>query len=120
MQRILILFTLSAAFSALALAENFNGILLDDSCYTTQNQQLKDTQKAADACAATSQTTTFALLVSGKVYKLDTNGNTKAMAALKNRADRTAPGQTPAKQLMAKVEGTQKGGTIAVESIDVE
>jgi hypothetical protein len=120
MRKFLTLLALTTAFSALALAETWNGVLLDESCYNTQYQQAKDTRKAADTCAATSQTTSFALLANGKVLKLDSSGNSKAMTALKNRADRTAPGQAPATHIMAKVQGTEKGGTITVDSIDVQ
>jgi len=97
----------------LAFAENYNGKLLDASCY--------DQQKKADSCDATSSTTSFAIESSGMVYKLDRAGNTKAAAAIKNRADRSDPKKQPAsKEMMAKVSGTEKSGTITVESIDVQ
>ena len=79
-----------------------------------------DQQKKADSCHATSTTTAFALDVSGTVYKLDTAGNSQASAAIKIRADRTDPGKPAATEIMAKVDGTEKGGLITVDSISVQ
>jgi hypothetical protein len=112
MRKILLLVTLSGVFSICALAETYSGKLLDASCY--------DQQKKASSCDATSNTTAFALDVSGTVYKLDGAGNSKASAAIKNRADRSDPSKQQPKEVMAKVDGTEKGGTIAVESIAVQ
>jgi len=113
MRRILLPIALFGVFAMSAFAANYSGKLLDASCY--------DQQKKADSCAATSNTTAFALEVSGTVYKLDTAGNAKASDAIKNRADRTAdPTKPQAKEIMAKVEGTEKGGLISVDSIAVQ
>jgi hypothetical protein len=103
---------LTGAFAMLALAENYSGKLLDASCY--------EQQKKSAGCDASSATTSFSIDVTGKVYKLDASGNSKAAAALKNRADRTDPSKQQSKEVMAKVDGSEKGGTIAVESIDVQ
>jgi hypothetical protein len=83
------------------------------------------------SCVATAQTTAFAFeAAGGKVYKLDDNGNTRAMAALRNRADRsttggqstgTTQGQTGTQRdIMAKVDGTESGGTIKVTTIELQ
>lgn len=120
MRKILTLLAFSTIFSTFALAADWSGALLDASCYDQQNQQLKDMQKAADACAATGQTTAFALHASGKVYKFDTAGNTKAAAAVKNRADRTNPAIPQSPMITAKVEGTESGESIKVETIEVQ
>ena len=113
MGRILSVVALSAVFSMLALAESWSGKLVDYTCY--------EQQKKVAACDPTSTTTAFALEASGTVYKLDSAGNSKASEALKNRADRAAdPTKPQPKQVMAKVDGTEKGGMIAVESIDVQ
>jgi len=112
MRKILLPMTLLGVFSMCALAGNYSGKLLDASCY--------DQQKKADSCNATSTTTAFALEVSSTVYKLDTAGNTKASAAIQNRADRTDPSKPQPKEIMAKVDGTEKGGLITVESIAVQ
>ena len=112
MRRFLSIAAVFGVFSVAALAESYSGKLLDASCY--------DQQKKAAACDASSTTSSFAIEASGTVYKLDSAGNTKASAALKNRADRVDPTKPQAKEVMAKVDGTEKGGTITVTSIDVQ
>lgn len=112
MKRIASLLVLSTVFSMLALAESWSGRLLDANCY--------DQQKQASACNATNGTTAFALDVTGKIYKLDVGGNSKASAALKNRADRqTDPAKLESREVMAQVTGSEKDGTITVDTIDV-
>jgi hypothetical protein len=103
-----------AVFSALALAESWTGRLVDASCY--------DQQKSATACDPSATTTSFALVVSGQAYRLDETGNSKAAAALKNRADRSADPNKPSSGVVsARVTGTKDGhNTIKVVSIDVE
>jgi hypothetical protein len=54
------------------------------------------------------------------VYKLDRAGNSKAAAAIKNRADRADPTKQQSKDVMAKIDGTEKGGTISVENLNVQ
>lgn len=112
MRRILPILALSAVFSVLALAENYSGKLLDASCY--------DQQKKAASCNATPTTTAFALEVSGSVYKLDRSGNSKAAAAMKSRADRSTPNQPPPSEINATVSGSEKSGTLTVESIEIQ
>jgi hypothetical protein len=112
MRRILSVVAFSTVFSISALAANWSGMLLDSACY--------DKQKQADSCAATSTTTAFALDASGKVYKLDAAGNAQAAAAVKNRADRSDPAKGQPAHLMAKVDGTEKDGTITVTTIEVQ
>jgi hypothetical protein len=111
MRRTISLVALSGVFSMLALAESYSGRLLDAPCY--------DTQKKAASCEATGKTTAFAIEVEGTIYKLDRVGNDKAAAAFKNRADRTDPAQQQSKDVMARVDGTERGGTIVVENIEV-
>lgn len=96
----------------LALAESYSGKLLDAPCY--------DTQKKVASCEATGKTTAFAIEVEGTVYKLDRIGNDKAAMAFRNRADRSDPNQPQSKEVMARVDGTERGGTIVVENIDVK
>lgn len=119
MRKTLTLLGCAAAFSAFSLAADWNGTLLDQACFERQNQQVNDAAKAADACAATATSSSFALAAGGKVYKLDAASNSKAAAALKNRADRTEPGQAPGK-IMAKVSGSEADGTIMADSIDIQ
>lgn len=125
MRRILTLVTLPALLSTIAFAESWSGTLLDASCYDKQAQQTPSTQspagaqKSVDACQATSSTSSFALETNGKIYKLDSSGNSKAMTALKSRADRST-GATASKQVMATVEGNESAGTIKVDRIDIQ
>jgi hypothetical protein len=112
MKKMLYIIGLPTVFSMLAFAGSWSGRLLDASCY--------DQEKKTDGCAATSGTKAFALDAMGKVFKLDAAGNTKAAEAIKNRADRSAdPANPQPKEVQAQVTGSEKDGTIAVESIDV-
>lgn len=98
-----------------AFAADYSGKLIDATC----NQQQPQTKAAS--CDATSATTSFAIDVSGKIYKLDAAGNTKAATALKDRADRsTDPSKALSSAMIAKVTGTEKEGVINVESIEVQ
>ena len=112
MRKAFLMLALSSLVPIAALADSWSGKLLDASCY--------DQQKKAAMCDATSKTTAFGLEVSGTFYKLDRAGNTKATAALKNRADRSDPAKSQSTEVMAKVDGTEKGGTIAVDNIEVQ
>ncbi|MBZ5622952.1 MAG: hypothetical protein LAQ69_30095 [Acidobacteriia bacterium] len=114
MRRILTLSAFVAVFSMLALAESWTGRLIDASCY--------DQQKSATTCDPTSSTTMFALVASGKTFKFDAAGNTKAAEALKSRADRSAnPNTPPSTTIAAKVTGTKDGDdTLKVEAIEVQ
>src|ERR1044071_5910448 len=92
-----ILISLSVVGS-LSYAENLRGKLLDASCYdtshstmtstatgTTQGSDRKSRENLARTCAPTASTTSFAFMNSkGMVYKLDSDGNTKAAAAFQN------------------------------------
>jgi len=115
MRRLLTCCAFVAVFTGLALAENWTGKLVDASCAADQ-------QKAATSCDPTSSTTAFAIVVSGKAYKLDDAGNTKAAEAMKNRADRsTNPNAPPTTTVTAKVTGTKDGdNTLKVETIEVQ
>jgi hypothetical protein len=113
MRRILTLCASVAVFSALAFAESWSGRLVDSSCY--------DQQKSATACDPTGSTTAFALVASGKAFKFDDAGNSKAIEALKNRADRSAtPNAPPSTQVAAKVTGTKDGENLKVEAIEIQ
>jgi len=104
--------TTAAIFATLALAENLTGNLLDTSCL--------DQKKEAAACQANGTTTTFALQVSDKTYRLDDMGNQKAVLALKNRADRSTDPTAAAAPVNAKITGTRDGEIIKVDSIEVQ
>jgi hypothetical protein len=113
MRRLLSFLAISAVFSMSAFAESWTGKLIDASCHA---------QKATEACAPTAATTSFGLNVAGKVYNFDAAGNSKAAAALKNRADRSQPGaqKSQSADVMAKVDGKEASGTITVENIEVQ
>ena len=113
MRRILTFCACVTVFSVMAFAETFTGRLIDSACY--------DQQKSATTCDPSASTAAFAIVVSGKAYKLDDAGNTKAAAAIRNRSDRSAdPNKTPT-QIMAKVTGTKEGDSLLkVESLEVQ
>jgi hypothetical protein len=97
------------------LAGDWSGKLIDETCNATKEQT-----KVA-SCDANGTTTSFALDIGGKIYKLDAAGNTKAATALKNRADRSSdPARPMTGAITAKVSGSEKGGEITVESIEVQ
>ncbi|HTX39364.1 MAG TPA: hypothetical protein VME43_30310 [Bryobacteraceae bacterium] len=113
MRQFLTLLAIATGCAGLTSAASFSGTLVDASCY---NQQ-----KSAQTCIATSSTSAFMIAVSGKVYQLDDNGNTKAAAAMKERADRsTDPNNATNAAVTAKVTGKLEGNTIAVQTIDVQ
>lgn len=111
MRRILMMSSLVALFSALAFAETWKGRLLDVTCLEKQQTA---------ACDATISTTAFAIAVSDQAYRLDAEGNEKAVEALKSRADRSQDPDRPSGPVTATVTGEMQGGTIKVESISVD
>src|SRR5256885_6467238 len=111
MRKILSSFAILAAFSALALADDFSGKLVDATCIS------KDKSAACDPTAAT---TAFGVMVADQVYTLDDAGNAKAVEALKNRADRATDPAKPAPAITAKVVGSKEPGNIVkVTSIEI-
>jgi hypothetical protein len=113
MRRLLTIAASVTFFAMLALADTWTGKLVDATCM--------DQQKNIKACSPTGTTTAFLVVSSdGKAYKLDDAGNAKAVEALKNRADRTAPGAPTTTDIAAKISGTKEGDTIMVETIDVQ
>jgi hypothetical protein len=112
------------AATAFAYADSWTGKLLDASCYDRMKDQSKPEAKLDESsCVATSQSTAFVLSSSGKVYRLDAAGNTRAAAAMKNNAERSAPAQpgaTLTKDVMARIEGNETAGTITVTTIDLQ
>jgi hypothetical protein len=102
-----------AFVSALAYAETWTGKLVDASC--------AEQQKNA-ACTPTASTSSYALQSSGKLMKLDAEGNSKAAAALRenqNGANRAKDPKAPT-EVTATVTGTMSGDEIKVESIQVK
>ena len=136
MRKLLTFCGLVAVFSSLALAETWTGRLVDANCQSaSQGQQNQSPSQqnsqggssaTTQSCNATSSTTSFAIDVSGKMYKLDAESNSRVTAALKNRADRSAnpnsttdptAGSTTA--VNARVSGTLNGDTIKVDDVTV-
>ena len=112
MRRLMTVIAFVGIFSALALAGEWKGRLVDASCQDAQ--QLDKCQPAATATA-------FAVVVDGKIIKLDETGNAKVTEALKNRADRSAEPNAPARPSVIKVTvtGTMEGDTIKTETVAV-
>jgi hypothetical protein len=112
MQKSIRMFAAAALFSAAAFAETWTGTLVDAHCM--------DQKKSGAECSPMSSTSSFALVLpDGKTVRLDAAGNAKAGDALKNNADRAKnPGaNTP---VTAKVTGSLEGGTIHVQTIEVQ
>jgi hypothetical protein len=112
MRKLLATATTAAIFATLAFADIWTGKLLDTSCL--------DQKKELAACQANGTTTTFALVVSGKTYRLDDMGNQKAVMALKNRADRSTDPTVAPGPVNAKITGTREGEMIKVDSIEIQ
>jgi hypothetical protein len=112
MRKVFTIATTAAFFAALALAENLTGNLLDTSCL--------DQKKDVSACQANGTTTSFALQVQSKTYRLDDTGNQQAILALKNRADRSTDPTVAGGPVNAKVTGTRDGEMIKVDSIEIQ
>jgi hypothetical protein len=113
MRSILVVTACAVVFAAVCLAETFKGKLIDASC--------AEQQQSAGTCSPTPSTTAYAIDVSGKVYRLDADGNTKATEAVKNRAERASdPNAIARTDIRATVKGTLDGGTLKVESIEVQ
>jgi|SRR6266567_1493247 len=108
-------------------AETWNAKLLDSSCYDSQhsgvsstttggakNMDRKARENLAKTCAPSASTSNFAILNSaGTVYKLDSEGNTKAAEAMKNgslKADKDG-------DFHASVSGSLQGDAVKVDSI---
>jgi len=120
MRQLLTLLALATGCVGLACAESFSGTLLDATCYAQQQSQ-PNQQTNMQSCAPTSSTSSFAISVSGKVYTLDSDGNTKAAEAMKSRADRSAnPNSPTTAAIAATVTGKKEGDTIKVETINVQ
>jgi hypothetical protein len=115
MRTIVILTTFATLFAVSAFADTFSGNLIDIAC-------LSKPQPTIATCQPNSSSMSFGLVDNqGKVAKLDEDGNSKAAAALKNRADRSAEPDAASKgnPVVATIKGTLQGSTLKVESIEV-
>lgn len=113
MRRVLTLSAVLVLASAWAFAETFSGRLVDAACAAQQKNA---------ACNPTANTASFALEVSGKMLRLDADGNQKAADALKQSnsgADRAKDPNAANSQVTATVQGVLNGDEIKVEAIAV-
>jgi len=110
----------------LSYAENLNGKLLDAFCYESshstttatganQGTDRKSSENLAKTCAPTASTKSFAFMNSkGMVYKLDSEGNTKAEAAIQSgslKADKDG-------DMHASISGSLRDDAVKVDSIE--
>ncbi|SRR5579871_6352150 len=106
MKRFLIAASAAVLFASLALAETWNGTLVDVMC------KGKDLSGHTRQCALGCAKSGFAVVLSdGKFLKLDEGGNAKALAALK--------ASTKEKDLKVTVSGKLDGETIEVDSLNL-
>ena len=96
-----------------AHAETWAGKLIDAACFQNDTNKPLKLDKLEKECAPSAATTTFAVIADGKVFKLDSSGNSKVAAdvyggAIKADHDR---------DVNVTVKGSLQGDTIRVESI---
>jgi len=103
------------AFSALGLAETWNGTLLDYNCFSKHHNSTK-------SCDAKPSTVMFMLDVNGTQYRFDGASNERAAAAMRSRADRASnPDATKATPVNAKVTGEiRDSGKIHADTIEIQ
>lgn|SRR6185312_7815470 len=100
-------------------AKDLDGKLIDASCYQTWSTSAASGQKPVKLdkidkdCAPTSSTAAFAVLADGKIYKLDTAGNTLvAEDRQKGRIKADKDGD-----VHISVSGKLEGDTVRVEKV---
>jgi hypothetical protein len=113
MRKVCILSAVLVFASVLAFADTYTGPLVDASCWSQQQK--------VEMCTPSASTSSFAIQASGKVLKLDAEGNRKAADALKSSANGADRSKNPgaAMTVTATVQGTLSGDEIKVESIQV-
>ena len=115
MRKICALGALVLFAAALQSAEIWTGQLFDANC-VAQNRELQKYEE----CTPKADTASFELQVSGRMLKLDADGDRKAAAAWKeyvNSADRVIDPDFKKKPLTAVIEGTANGDMLKVDSI---
>ncbi len=113
MRRISILIPMAALLAGVALADTWDGSLVDAACY--------DQHKSVNACYPTNTTVAYGLSVERRVYKLDQAGNVKVAKALASQAQRSDnPDPTPNTKLVATVVGSMDAnGFIKVDNVTI-
>jgi len=119
----LIKFAIPLCLAATSYAENWNAKLLDANCadknasgggQTTQASDRKSREALAKNCAPTASTTAYAIETSGgKVYKLDSAGNTKVASEMQGGAIK--PDHDG--DVHVTVAGTLQGDTVKVDNV---
>jgi len=111
---------LGLAFSlvgAFCYAENWNGKLIDASCYDSSQSggSTSGHAKLNKACPPTASTTAFAIQISkNKVYKLDSAGNSKAVAAMQSGVKSDKDGD-----VHVSISGALDGQTVKLDTVEV-
>jgi len=105
-----------AVFAAVALAESWQGRLIDGECYE------HEPNRSAASCDPTTATTLFGLVTShNKVYNLDEAGNAKASAAAQSRLEKSIDlASLPSVSVKVKITGTMRGGVLKVKTLEVQ
>jgi len=111
MQKFLRIGVIAAALAITGFAETYSGRLLDATCIE---------QNKSKVCDPAGNSIAFAMEISGKIYRLDDAGNSKAVKALRSRADRQKDPALPVNTVTAKIEGTLDGDILKVDTIDVQ
>jgi hypothetical protein len=115
------IFTVSALVffaSVLPAAEMWTGQLFDSTC-VERHKQLQDLRKYED-CTPRDSTSSFVLQTSGRMLKLDPNGDRKAAEAWRqymSSADRAVDPDAKTRALTAVIQGTVHGDQIKVDNI---
>jgi len=113
MRKLLTIGGILAMFSVLALADNWNGKLLDAGCY--------DKHKTNEACVATKNSDAYLLDVNGTVYKLSVGSNDMIRRAMESRADRSSnPNFDKHATVNANVSGRLDDKTIHIDKIEIQ
>jgi hypothetical protein len=103
---------LFGALSGLALAENWEGTLLDANCARSHKSK---------ACDAKHTSTAFLLDVNGTRYTLDNRSNDETRSAMQSRSDRASnPEATKAVPVHAKITGVMRNGKIRASVVEVQ
>jgi len=104
---------LFGALSGLALAETWEGTLLDANCVRQHHGN--------KACDAKHSSTAFLLDVNGTRYKLDNKSNDETRSAMESRSDRASnPDATKAVPVHAKITGVMRHGKIRASIVEVQ
>jgi hypothetical protein len=115
MGKIYALSTLLLFARCLPSAEMWTGQLFDANCV----EQNKELQKYEE-CKPATRTASFSLQASGRMLKLDANGDKKAAAAWRDyldSADRSTNPDARHQALTAVIQGTVNGDLIKVDAI---